>query len=487
MWRFIFEISDADKHRRRQLLDWYGQLAQLSALVPLLGILVYRLVHRAFTQQSSRQAIPSSPYLKSTQSRDSTVQRLETSTRTFFWWCGNPAYFFDYPLGKNGEILAAMVWTGWLLVLCAVQTGEDYMHLAKRFGIVGASQLPFHYLLAWKSQWSPIALITGRSWEELNRIHQSLGRIITVLFALHATSYLNFFIRAGFIYKRIKDRDVILGLLAITSFTILGSTALNAVRNASYRIFFLAHVTIAILIFPILYFHVSHLRIYLLESLIIYALGSALRRLSTTTITATATEVPGTNLLELTFPNLQTSDLKHGPRNPWSPGQHVYLSQHNSWLATNPFTIASLPTDKYIRVLLRVLRGNTASLHRGAKQEAKLTLRMEGPYGQRDHVEELLGCDRILFVAGGVGATFVLPLWRAVRGKLGADGARKVSRGRPDLRRVVEEVFGHSKSEKVAVYVCGPRGMGDRLRDEVGRYVAEGRDVAFWNEEFGLA
>lgn len=35
-----------------------------------------------------------------------------------------------------------------------------------------------------------------------------------------------------------------------------------------------------------------------------------------------------------------------------------------------------------------------------------------GPYGVPTHADRLLGYDRILFVAGGVGATFIVPLYR---------------------------------------------------------------------------
>ncbi|GAM82269.1 hypothetical protein ANO11243_002480 [Dothideomycetidae sp. 11243] len=535
MWRFIFELSEEDKHRRRSLLDWYGEVAQLSALVPLALLAVYRLVQLL-------------------SARGSTAQNVKSVTRSFSWWCGSSLYLWNYPLGTNGEVLGGIVWLAWLLILCANQTGDDYMHLTKRFGIVGASQLPLHYLLAWKSSWSPIARITGRSWEELNRIHQVLGRVITTLFTLHASFYLNFFISAGVLAKRIKDLDVILGLTAITSFTVLGGTALNAVRDKNYRLFFIVHVSVALLVFPVLYFHVSHLRIYILESIAILLVGTLLRRLGRSTVSATVAEVEGADLIEVSVPR---SELN---KQSWAPGQHVYLSMANTLISTNPFTIASLPAEKKLRLMLRVLRGNTKTIASATKHGSKLQLQIEGPYGHTEHLKTLLRCDRILFVAGGVGATFIAPLHRALMHALssrteslipskvsllwtvktldethwalqdmaqpGVAEATKVHltssprkrdaqsipregvemqsllsdareqnvpagvevrRGRPDLHRVVDEVFAQSATERVAVYVCGPKGMGDRVRDAVGRYVAEGREVIFWNEEFGLS
>jgi len=61
--------------------------------------------------------------------------------------------------------------------------------------------------------------------------------------------------------------------------------------------------------------------------------------------------------------------------------------------------------------------------------------------------------------------------------------------GRPDLRRIVDEVFrlghGHGTQEKVAVLVCGPAGMASDVRRAIGSWVEKGRVVWFHNENFG--
>ena len=134
----------------------------------------------------------------------------------------------------------------------------DYLHVTKRFGIVAASQLPLHYLLAAK-ELSPIQYVTRLSHEELNSYHRVLGRLIFTLLCCHALLYLNFYLQMGLLWKRIQDRDVILGLCAILSATVLFTTALVQVRHYSYRTFILFHVVIAFWILPILYFHVFNI------------------------------------------------------------------------------------------------------------------------------------------------------------------------------------------------------------------------------------
>ncbi|KAL8663601.1 MAG: hypothetical protein Q9168_008069 [Polycauliona sp. 1 TL-2023] len=199
-------------------------------------------------------------------------------------------------------------------------TGDDYLHLTKRFGIIGASQLPLHYLLALKSSWSPITYLTRLSHEELNPYHRALGRIILLFLSLHASFYLNFFIQKSLLTKRIKDQDVILGLLAITTFLTIGTTALAWVRKKNYFLFFVIHVATSIFILPVLYFHVAHLRIYIIESAIIYVLLIAQRNISTKTISDAKITHLTDNLISITIPaNTSTSPSPPTPNSASTP------------------------------------------------------------------------------------------------------------------------------------------------------------------------
>lgn len=288
------------------------------------------------------------------------------------------------------------------------------MHVAKRFGIIGASQLPLHFLLAIKSPWSPIALLTRRSHEQLNVYHQILGRIIQILLSLHAIFYLNFFWQFGWLAKRIKDNDVILGLSAIAIITIIGTTALSPLRRISYRVFYFVHILGATILLPVLYNHVHHIRIYILESAAVYVLHIILRFISSKTYPGTLSLVPGTNLVQVSIPT---------PTKNWKAGQHVYLTTAfpitGGTVGTlkNPFTIASLQkADGTLTLIARTLKGQTKTLASRAHASTLLTknqkLQIEGPYGVR--LPSFAQFERILLVAGGVGATFIIPIYRSI-------------------------------------------------------------------------
>ncbi|KAI4117611.1 MAG: hypothetical protein LQ341_007657, partial [Variospora aurantia] len=318
--------DETQLQRRRYLLDTYGQVAQISALIPLLAYQLHRslriLKRKLNTIRSvSRAKEHASPVT-------SNFGRQLAESQTSSW--DRLTWFLDQEVllgwGTWRVLLVAAFWTMWLFVLAVSGTEDefrggitpsqdangqiegiersllthslDYLHLTKRFGIIAASQLPLHYLLALKSSYSPISLLTRLSHEELNPYHRALGRILLIFLSLHASFYLNFYVQKSLLLKRIRDADVILGLLAITSLLILGTTALARIRRKNYLLFFTVHVALSISLLPILYFHVSHLRPYILESALIYALLILQRNVSqTSTPSATLARVPGTKNL----------------------------------------------------------------------------------------------------------------------------------------------------------------------------------------------
>jgi hypothetical protein len=316
----------------------------------------------------------------------------------------------------------------------------DYLHLTKRFGQIGASQLPVHYLLAMRAPYSPVQWLTRCSHEQLKAAHQILGRIVFLLFILHGIFYFVFFVMSGVLAKRIKDWDVIWGIVSIILFSTISTTALAFVRRKSYRVFYISHIAIANFIILPLWLHVSHIRIFVYEIILVEALHLVFRALRLKMYQGTIRLLSGTNLIQIRIPLPDNSSALD-----WKPGQHVYLSRpwgkattpsfYQQWLMTNktnPFTIASIPgKDKELLLVARTLKGNTkflADLARSLAQGGSgipmlptaggdipiLPLALEGPYGASTRLPDLSEYDRVLLVAGGVGATFIMPVYRSI-------------------------------------------------------------------------
>ena len=411
---YRFVNLDAEQNlRRRQLLDRYGQFAQLSIL---LLPLIYQLCLGIRLLLSRTWLFKSTHPVKQHQSP--VVSSFNQPARPYSSnFLGRTRWYLDEEIlaGWNSRRvwLVAILWTMWLLVLVFKNTGDDYLHLTKRFGIVAASQLPLHYLLAAKS-WSPIQYLTRMSHEELNPYHRFLGRILIAFFFVHATMYLNFYIQMNLLLKRIQDRDVILGLIAITSFMVVGTSALARIRTWNYRLFFYLHVFLSASLLPTLFFHVSHIRVYIIESAAIYLFVILQRNWSQVTAEATIELIPSTNLLNITIPLTKNLSSKT-----YTQGQHVYLGFPSllQKLRINPFSISNRDPheEKKIELVARVLSGTTAVLADNAATQKITSLTLEGPYGATKYFPDLASYDRVLFVSGGVGATFTLPLYLELR------------------------------------------------------------------------
>lgn len=291
-----------------------------------------------------------------------------------------------------------------------------------------------------RAPYSPVQWITRLSHEQLKAAHQVLGRIVYLLFILHAVFYFVFFVMSGFLAKRIKDWDVIFGIITLALFSAISTTALAFVRRRNYRVFYISHIAIANFIIVPMYLHVSHIRLYVYEVIVVECLHLLFRAIRMKMYQGTLRLLPGTNLVQIRIPLPD----KHAALD-WHPGQHVYLSRpwgsvkapsyYQQWLMankSNPFTIASLPSvDRELLLIARTLDGNTKHLATLAQELSKggrglpmlptatgdisiLPLALEGPYGASTRLPDLTDFDNVLLVAGGVGATFAMPLYRAI-------------------------------------------------------------------------
>jgi NAD(P)H-flavin reductase len=437
---------------------------------------------------------------------------------------------------------------------------------------------------------NPVAYLLRSSHEQVNRWHRVLARVTTTLLCLHATLYLNFFVKRDRL-DRLVDPVVFAGVVAFLGLNLMVTTALRPVRRYSYRLFFIVHLVLGITIPLVILIHAVPARIFLIEALGVFFLDLVSRKMDTATGHATVESIPGTNLIKI------SASIPHAKVNRFRahPGSHIYLSlpaaARNTMSATsvshllfeflfNPFTVAAVDDDSGDLTLVARHSGGpmTAALGRLARaarprntnsdmDEDKIPLAIEGPYGAASRFGHLsTDFDRILLVAGGVGATFTLPLYRSIasenpnakvemvwalrgagdatwavtgkeaqallrdnnlrlfitgdiagpevpdpsrrtangvaEGSGASDGEVELSamyrdrrrgrytsqhnRKRPDLKKIVDDLFKHGPEERVAVLVCGPKEMAREVREHLGAWVHRGRSVWYHKEGFGF-
>lgn len=433
--------------------------------------------------------------------------------------------------------------------------------MAKRFAAIAASQFPVQYLMSLK--WlNPYAYVFRSSHEEVNRWHRVLGRILYMMLTVHGVLYFNKWIQTSSVMTALGSRVVILGILGIVGMALLNTTALAVVRQYSYRLFFITHVLVALALPPVIFFHVHHARLFMMEALGIILLDIAVRKFDTVTAPASVELIHGTSLIKITAELPPATIAKYRD----SPGSHVYMnvpaaSRPPTTLSSlifefthSPFTVAAVSEDtQELTLVARQHAGpmtqNLGRLARISAGQSRVALCIEGPYGAAKHFPNFVGSDfdRVLLFAGGVGATFIMPLYESMvkenalarvdmywtvreageatwpssgNGKEksvvdddrihlfltgdildAADETASSSEAggalemeslykdrnngkRPDLRRIVDDAFRKGHEERVAVLVCGPEEFGRELRRHVGEWVHKGREVWWHNESF---
>ncbi|RHZ48256.1 hypothetical protein CDV55_101292 [Aspergillus turcosus] len=423
----IVKLSPEEKSQRRELLDRYGLYSQLSVLIPISFFWLYRLGEWIYHRSTRRDGY--SAVTRAAESRTSSSGNFVRRWRSILWWLEDevaPGW------GAREHWIFGAAWALWLLTLCIHQTGTDYLHVTKRFGIVAAAQLPTHFILAVKSRYNPLALIFNTSYERLLPWHRISGRLIFLLIVVHVSLYLNYFIQTATLQEHLTSLDVILGIISFMSLFAMMSTSIEAVRCRNYRIFYITHWTLASLLLIFLIFHAKPLRWYIIETLAVTLL-SRLSRLDTITVYAAVSRIPRTNLISLQIP-IPASKIQ---RFRAAPGQHVYLSLHaetamkvkssliQNMFLRNPFTVANVSENNVITLVARVQDGPTSrALDALANSAEKPSLvEIYGPFGSIPRFSKLARkYDRILVVAGGVGATFALPVYRELKEQVEAEG-----------------------------------------------------------------
>jgi hypothetical protein len=156
-------------------------------------------------------------------------------------------------------------------------TKIDYLHLVKQFGLIGASQLPIHYLLAMKHPYAPFRPLLKSSCRQLLSLHLVTGRIIILFVTLHAVLYGSILMRMNIFGKSIRQPNIAVALISVAIFGVIGITSIRSFRSRDYSRFYKVHLIGSATVLPLLFFHVHHIRIYILESGAVVVLNALLR------------------------------------------------------------------------------------------------------------------------------------------------------------------------------------------------------------------
>ncbi|KAI1002016.1 hypothetical protein K3495_g6187 [Podosphaera aphanis] len=299
-----------------------------------------------------------------------------------------------------------------IICLSVLFTNINWTNLsgfAKRLGWLTVLNFSLTIFLSLKN--TPLAILANQSHEKLNGLHQIAGYSTVVCYLLHAIIYMiNIYNLNKF--DVLREKAIILGMASGFFFIIIFFTAIF-LRKHQYELFYAIHIIMAALALITAILHRPNLiktksSYILIFAGAIWGLDRLLRVVNLCIFSNTATITP----------------LPHGgvrivlSRAPKSavPGNHLFV-----WLPairafeTHPFTCISTTPMEFI---VSAHGGFTRDLHDRAMREPGAVFRasVHGPYGS---VPDFSVFDRIVFIAGGSGASYTCALATDLLRKIG--------------------------------------------------------------------
>ncbi|KAF7309283.1 Ferric/cupric reductase transmembrane component 1 [Mycena indigotica] len=357
-----------------------------------------------------------------------------------FRWTLNVEFWGTYTINVADFMLAGVYFTAlfcWTFVNTTNSKGMKYdpKYWANRCAHIAAAQLPLMAALGMKN--NPIAWLTGVSFDKLEYLHRATARVLILMFWVHGIGRVR--LPHGSFEEEYWFR---IGTAGTSALTLLALMSVRPARVRHHEAFMYAHAALGVLGLAGSYIHCARwgypelvwpamfvwgldrvlrlLRIGILNSQLV---GRTPRRL---TSDAHVTVLPNPGFLRVL--------VDAPPLTSWRPGQSMYVTLVGAYpgsiLEAHPFTIANVPgwdallinkeseektpalSTKKLLFIIRVRTGFTRKLRDSVlaapnPSQATFPALLDGPYSAPP---DLRGYDSVLFICGGSGVSFALPL-----------------------------------------------------------------------------
>ncbi|CAE6472832.1 unnamed protein product [Rhizoctonia solani] len=310
----------------------------------------------------------------------------------------------------------------WLVVLVINIVANVFVSLAPPFFVapdrpahIAIAQIPILFVLGTKN--NILSHILGKSYEKLNFVHRTVGRLLFVCATLHAVGQFIKYSGHGDLGQTMKVPWVQAGIASWIGLIIVTFASIGIVRAKFYEFFFNSHMIGIFMFMVAIHFHAPAVVVpYTLSGLAFYVIDLVFRAWRMQIRPATISAIDDQMTL------ITVHDIDDG----WKAGQHVWiriLKDNFSW-ESHPFTIANAPASHALamanskgrasRGLLlyaRVAGDFTRTLNLNARQSSDIQTKVivDGPYGG-------LGAGtvgpadyrNVILIAGGGGASFTV-------------------------------------------------------------------------------
>ncbi|KFY03171.1 hypothetical protein O988_01655 [Pseudogymnoascus sp. VKM F-3808] len=299
--------------------------------------------------------------------------------------------------------------------------------LGTRSGWMALACMPFVFATATKTNW--ITLLTGVSHERLQVFHRWTSYAFFILALMHTFPFIVYHIRFHDMEMQVSMGLIFYwtGIVALVFQAWLTFGSHSLIRNLGYEFFKATHIFSVVIFMIVFFWHCDYTLTswhYFIATAAVYVpcmVYPWLRTCFEYGFTQKAyIHVEDNGFTRITIPSVTMR---------WKPGQHCFLrftSFGFQAFSSHPFTICSLPSTtpnekSELVFYIRHQRGLTEKLYKHAlnKPGAHVPVHVDGPYGGIN-MQRFIQGDRLLVVAGGSGAGWILPFielfhrWNAV-------------------------------------------------------------------------
>lgn len=262
--------------------------------------------------------------------------------------------FFGRHLKKQPCIWLCRVGVWWILGLGLTFFffNSDIMITVKRLGRIPVALMPALVFLTLRPSPLPHTL-----YLMLIPVHNFLAYVIVLQSTLHSVVYLCLFWKEGVFFRKLKSVRNMWGVLTLLILILMGVSSSKMVRRSQFRMFYYIHYVGTWLFVLAVYMHsLPKVTIYSMLTVCILLYQIWYRVVNTRSIVMNVVSI-SPSLAMMEFP------LKDLARKPVLPSSHIRICLRSRNIfrrcifylvpLQHPFTLASLPSDETVRLIVR--------------------------------------------------------------------------------------------------------------------------------------
>lgn len=293
--------------------------------------------------------------------RQTVVKSHYHSIKRFFRFLNKKRYFSFLrssiiPRSHVAQII--VFWIIFSLLFTFIQTYDDLLMVTKRLGRIPVTLMPTLFFLTLKP--SPIP---NTIYLNLLPMHKWISRIVVLQSIIHTILYMAYFYHTGAMKKSVQLKQIY-GWIPMVAFIIIAITSLYPIRRKSFSMFFVNHYILSWVLVIFLHLHsrppattVTVLNI----SILLYQIYLRFTNTSLVNIEV-HTLSPNLKIIEIPKANIPMGRFQF--KYSMLPCSHIRIQRKYTNRLVNifyryicplahPYSVASVPTDKSILLVLR--------------------------------------------------------------------------------------------------------------------------------------